>query len=303
MTNSKNIYEELSKITKVYLDEDMSKHTSIKIGGTADYYINIENIDNLKEILKISKKYNIPINVIGNGSNILIKDNGIRGIVLKINLEDVKINELNEQIQVTVGAGKKVIQLAIELQKKSIQGLEFASGIPGTIGGAVKMNAGAYGKEFKDVILNTTYMDYDGNIKTISNKEHEFEYRKTIFMNKKAIILETTLNLTKGNAEEIKEKMNEYIEKRKKSQPIDKPNAGSTFKRGKDFITAELIDKCGLKGKNVGDAKVSDKHAGFIINDGKATANDVLKLVDIVKKEVYEKFDKEIELEVEILGE
>lgn len=165
------------------------------------------------------------------------------------------------------------------------------------------MNAGAYGSEMKDIIFSTTYMDYEGNIYKIGLNEHKFEYRKSIFSSKNYIILESTLKLRKGKKTEIEEKMKEYFNSRKEKQPISKPSAGSTFKRGEDFITAKLIDECGLKGKKIGGAKVSEKHAGFIINDGNATSSDILELIDYVQKEVFKQTGKKIELEVEIVGE
>jgi len=182
-------------------------------------------------------------------------------------------------------------------------GFEFASGIPGTIGGAIKMNAGAYGKEMKDIVDSTTYMDFDGNIKKINLEEHKFEYRKSIFSNQKCIILESTLRLHKGKKEEIESKINEYAALRKKKQPFHNPSAGSVFKRGEDFITAELIDNCGLKGSRIGGALVSAKHAGFIINKFKASSKDIIDLIEYVKNTVYKKTGKEIELEIEIVGE
>ena len=176
-------------------------------------------------------------------------------------------------------------------------------GIPGTIGGAIRMNAGAHGSEMKDIVMHTTYIDNLGNINTISNKEQEFSYRNSIFTKNKWIILEATLQLEYGNKEEISMKMDEYAKYRKEKQPITYPSAGSTFKRGEDYITAKLIDECGLKEYSVGGAKISGLHAGFIINTGNATAKDVLELVEYTKKKVYEKFNKKIELEIEVIGE
>lgn len=177
------------------------------------------------------------------------------------------------------------------------------AGIPGTIGGAVRMNAGAHGKEMKDIVVKTTYIDFEGNINTIDSIEQDFSYRKSIFATKKWIILNTELELQYSNKEEIKLKMEEYASYRREKQPITYPNAGSTFKRGNDFITAKLIDEAGLKGYSIGGAKVSSLHAGFIINTGNATAEDVLKLIDYITKTIYKKFDKNIELEIEIVGE
>ncbi len=165
------------------------------------------------------------------------------------------------------------------------------------------MNAGAYGMEMKDIVYSTIFMDYDGNIKEIKNREHEFEYRRSIFSKEKYIILESTLKLKKGNKEEIEKKIKEYQTQRKEKQPHDKPSAGSTFKRGKGFITSKIIDECGLKGKKIGGAKVSEKHAGFIVNEKNATASDILELIECVKNIVYEKTGEKIELEIEVIGE
>ena len=195
-------------------------------------------------------------------------------------------------------------KIANEAYQKGLSGLEFARGIPGNLGGAIRMNAGAYRSEFKDIVISSKYLDKDLNVNDISNEEHKFEYRHSRFCeNKNDIIISTILQLKEANKEEIKAKMDENNNLRKEKQPINFPSAGSTFKRGEGYITAELIDKCGLKGYNVGDACVSEKHAGFIVNKGNATAKDVLELIDIVKKKVYEKFNVNIELEIEVLGE
>ena len=204
---------------------------------------------------------------------------------------------------ITVGAGVLLGKLAFQLLKKSISGFEFASGIPGTIGGAVRMNAGAYGSEFKDIVIETMCMDNNGNIIKLDNKKQKFEYRKSIFKDNKYIILETKLLLEKvDDNSKIKEKMDEYKKSRMEKQPIEFPSAGSTFKRGSDFITAKLIDECDLKGYSIGDAQVSEKHAGFVINRGNASFEDVFKLIKFIQKNVKEKFGKDIELEVEIVG-
>lgn len=310
----------ISKIPKenIYIDEQMSKHTSFKIGGNAEFFIKAKNVEQVKEIIKIVSQNNIPLTIVGNGSNILVSDSGIKGIVLKIEIDNIDIEKvetiqsvnLNEEFNkskkaiVRVGAGVLLGKLAQILLKESITGFEFASGIPGTIGGAVRMNAGAYGAEFKDIVLETTCMDLDGNIFVLSNNEQKFEYRKSIFKDKKYIVLETKLLLEYvENNSCIKEKMDEYRESRMEKQPVEFPSAGSTFKRGEDFITAKLIDECGLKGYSIGGAQVSIKHAGFIINTGNATARDVIDLTEFIKRSVYEKFGKNIELEIEVIGE
>lgn len=304
---STEIYDLLiSKIPNenILKNEPMKKHTSFKIGGNAEMFIKAKDIKEIREVLQIAKDNNIPLTVIGNGSNILVKDNGIDGIVLKVEIDGIEIENTDDGCAiVSVGAGVLLGKLAQILLKKSISGFEFASGIPGTIGGAVRMNAGAYGSEFKDIVIETTYMDYDGNIFTINNEQQKFEYRKSIFKDKKWIILESKLLLKYAeDSSLIKEKMDEFKKSRIEKQPIEYPSAGSTFKRGSDFITAKLIDECGLKGYKVGNAQVSTKHAGFVINTGDATAKDVLELVDIIKNNVYQKFEKEIELEVEVIG-
>lgn len=291
----------------IFQNESMKKHTSFKIGGNAEFFVKAKNIEQVEYVLKICEKNNISLTIIGNGSNILVKDSGIKGIVLKIDINDIDIVEKNidtNEVVVTVGAGVNLGMLAQVLLKKSISGFEFASGIPGTIGGAIRMNAGAHGFEFKDIVIETTCIDKSGNIFVLNNQQQKFEYRTSIFFEKDYIILGAKLQLKKNsNFEEIKNKMDEYKTFRKEKQPLEYPNAGSTFKRGNDFITAKLIDECGLKGYKVGDAQVSNKHAGFVINTGNASAKDVLELIEVVKKKVYEKFNKIIELEIEVIGE
>jgi len=292
--------EFLSK-EQIYLKEPMSKHTSFKIGGPADIFVKPKNIDELKNIIKIAKENNIQITVIGNGSNLLVKDGGIRGIVIKLDFKDIEFLEDNK---VKVASGVLLSKIANEAYKRGLSGLEFASGIPGNLGGAIRMNAGAYGSEFKDIVISSKYLGEDLNVHDISNEEHEFKYRHSRFCeNKNDIIISTVLQLKEVNKEQIKSKMDENNMSRREKQPINFPNAGSTFKRGNGYITAELIDKCGLKGYNVGDACVSEKHAGFVVNKGNATAKDVLELIVIVKKKVFEKFNVNIELEIEVLGE
>ena len=302
--NIKEILEK-SKLNKenLYYDEPMAKHTSFKIGGPADVFIKVDNIEELKETLDLSKQNQIPLTIIGNGSNLLVTDKGIRGITAKLNLKDIEIkNENNKQI-IKVDAGVPVGLLAQKLLKEEIAGFEELSGIPGTIGGAVIMNAGAHGKELKDILKKVTAMDYNGNIHEFTNEECQFSYRNSRFQKEKYIILQATLELEKGNSTEIKEKMDEYMQFRKEKQPIEYPNAGSTFKRGEDFVTAKLIDEAGLKGYKVGGAQVSKKHAGFIVNVDNAKAKDVIELTDYIKEKIEEKFGKKINLEIQIIGE
>lgn len=288
---------------KIFYHEPMGKYTTFKIGGPAECLIKIDKMEDLKEILEFAKQKNITMTVIGNGSNLLVSDQGIKGITLMIKLRKIDIQEKKNIIQITVGAGEKLGKLAQICLQKEITGLEELAGIPGTIGGAVRMNAGAYGREMKDIVKSVKCLNYEGSEKEFTNKELQFDYRSSLFKKEKYIITEVILHLQKGKKQEIKAKMDEFATYRREKQPIEHPNAGSTFKRGNDFITAKLIDEAGLKGYAIGDAEVSIKHSGFIINKGKATAKDVLALIEYVKEKVYEKFEKQIELEIEVIGE
>ncbi len=289
---------------RIHLNEPMKKYTSFKIGGPAECLIKIEKVEELIQVLKICKENKIPLTIIGNGSNILVSDEGIEGIVLKIEIKKFEIQESKNQNikKITIGSGNKLAETAYQLAKQEIAGFEFASGIPGTIGGAIKMNAGAHGTEMKDIVKTITYIDREGKLHKIENNEAKFEYRNSIFSKKDYIIVETELELAKGKKEEIEEKMQEYAKYRKEKQPIEYPSAGSTFKRGTDFITAKLIDECGLKGYKIGGAQISEKHAGFIINKENATAKDVKELIKYTKEKVYEKFRKNIDTEIEMIG-
>ncbi len=299
------IYELLTNEIKegiVKIDEPMKKHTNFKIGGNADILVIAKSIEEIKYIIKFSKENNIPLTILGNGSNVLVSDKGIRGIVLQIGLREIKV-EKQENALIEVDAGVMLGALAQILLKQSVSGFEFAAGIPGSIGGAIRMNAGAYGGEMKDIVKNVTILNEKGEINILTNEECEFSYRHSRFTNSKEIIIKATLELPYGNEDEIKAKMDEYAQSRKEKQPLNLPSAGSTFKRGTDFITAKLIDECGLKGYTSGDAQVSTLHAGFVVNLGNATAQDVLNVVNHVKQVVLEKTGKQIELEIELLGE
>ena len=295
--------QEIVNRNNILKNEPMSKHTSLKIGGIADYFVKIKSIDELKNVLEFANKNKVQTTIIGNGTNLLVRDGGIRGIVIKLELNSFKIKKTANEVLITVGSGMTLAALAAVALKEEITGLEFISGIPGTIGGAIRMNAGAYGSEMKDIVVKTRYMTYDGKIKTLDLEEHKFEYRNSIFSKMDVIIIDTTIKTQKGTRDEIEAKMNEFATSRKASQPLEYPNAGSTFKRKEGVITAKLIDECGLKGFSVGDAEVSTKHAGFIVNKGKASAKDVLELVEHVKKEIKNKFGIDLELEILVIGE
>ena len=304
----------------VKYNEPMSKHTSFRVGGNADIFAIVDSEEKLIRAIEIAKKLSKLTTIVGNGTNLLVKDGGIRGLVIKYIANDYSIMDTDELLDkgnfdkneennnkskiVTVSSGMTNARLAKILLDNSLTGFEFLAGVPGTIGGALVMNAGAYGGEIKKLVLETKYIDLDtGEINTIENNEHKFEYRKSIFQTLNCVILETTLKLQIGNKEQIEEKMQEYSKKRRESQPLEMPSAGSTFKRGEDFITAKLIDESGLKGYSIGGAEVSTKHAGFIVNKGNATAKDIIDLINYVKEKVYEKFGKEIHEEVKIIGE
>ena len=307
MTDIK-VEKELTEIlgrNNVLIDEPMSKHTSFKVGGKADYFVKVNSVDELKKVFKIAKKYNLIYTIIGNGTNLLVKDGGIRGIVIKLNLNDFKIKRTpnNDDVVITVDSGMTLATLASICLKEEITGAEFLGGIPGTIGGAIIMNAGAFGSEMKDIVVKTKVIDTDGKIKTLSLDDHNFSYRKSSIPEKKYIVLETVLKLKKGTKDQIDALMKGYANFRKEKQPIEYPSAGSTFKRKDEYITAKLIDEAGLKGYSIGDAQVSEKHAGFIINKGKATASEILELIEYIKKRIKEKFNIDIELEIMVIGD
>lgn len=283
----------------ILINEPMSKHTSFKVGGNADYFIFVRNISDLKYVLKVSKEYNIETFIIGNGTNILVKDKGFRGAIIKLLMDKITFDDN----KIIAEAGASLILLSNKVSKSGFTGFEGLSGIPGSVGGAVRMNAGAFGNEIKDVLIETRYLDENLEEHTINNKEHNFGYRKSIFSTNKYIILESSFKLEKGDIDQIENKIKENYTKRTTSQPLDKPSAGSTFKRGEDFITAKLIDDAGLKGYRIGGAEISTKHAGFIINNNNATADDIIKLIKYTKDVIKEKFGKVIQTEIIIIGE
>lgn len=302
-----DLYKELEELvsskTLICYDEVMSSHTSFKIGGKADCFAVAYSVDDLIQILKYAKDNSVPIFVMGNGSNLIVSDNGIRGIVIKLGKEFKKIEFDAEYV--SVGAGCSVNYLSQEILSKSLTGFEWAFGIPGSVGGAVFMNAGAYGGMMADVVVQTTYLDEGFNICKLENEAHEFGYRTSAFKSKKisGIILETKLKLNSGKKEEIWTGMQKYINARIEKQPLNMPSAGSVFKRPDGYFAGKLIEDSGLKGFSVGGAKVSEKHAGFIVNTGNATANDVKELINHIKNKVKENFDVDLETEVLEVGE
>lgn len=286
-------------------NEPMSKHTTFKAGGNAAYFVEPHNLETLSEIVKYLNRENKAYYIIGNGSNVLVKDSGYNGVVIKISdlFNDISVKKVDDnKFILQAGAGAmlgKVSKIALQY---SLTGMETLSGIPGTIGGAVVMNAGAYGGEIKDIILRAKVMDKNGNIFDLSKEELELSYRYSVIQDREYIVLESEFILPVGEKEVIKNKMLEYANARKEKQPLEYPSAGSTFKRPKDNYAGKLIMDAGLRGYSVGDAMVSEKHCGFVINKGNATATDILKVIEDVKIEVKKKFDVDLEPEIKVLG-
>lgn len=285
-------------------NEPLAAHTTFRIGGPADFLIIPKKAEEIGQILSLCVKEDIPYYVLGNGSNVLVADEGYRGVVLCIGsgMADCKFVEEADKVHVTAGAGIMLSKLANEVANQGLTGFEFAAGIPGTLGGAVMMNAGAYGGEMKDIITAVQLMDADGNLLEKTCEEMDFSYRHSIVEEQKLLVLGATLTLEKGEKEVIEEKMKELAVARKTKQPLEFPSAGSTFKRPEGYFAGKLIMDAGLRGYQVGGAQVSEKHCGFVINKGNATAKDVLQLVSDVKEKVYDAFQVELEPEVRLVG-
>ncbi|MHB8064891.1 MAG: UDP-N-acetylmuramate dehydrogenase [Ruminiclostridium sp.] len=286
---------------RVLIDELMSNHTSFKIGGPADIMVFPGDSTQLGEIIKYLIKSKTPYMVMGNGTNLLVSDKGIPGVVVKI--YDNMDNCFVEGEIMELEAGMLISKASKIALQNSLSGLEFAEGIPGTIGGAVTMNAGAYIGEMSMVVYQTEYMDANGNIITVTGQEHSFSYRTSIIQKTKGIVLKTRLKLNEGDCRKIKELMNDFNFKRRDKQPLEWPSAGSVFKRPKGYFVGKLIDDCGLRGYSIGGARISDKHSGFIINTGTATCKDVLELIKHIQSTVKERFDVELEPELKIVGD
>lgn len=278
-------------------NESMSLHTTFKIGGNARLIVYPESEEQICEIIKTANAENIRLIAIGNGSNLLVDDDGIDACVMILAEGFGKISLIDEET-VFAQAGAKLISLCRFAYENSLTGLEFAYGIPGSCGGGAFMNAGAYGGEMKDVLYKCSHVDRNGNTGFLENEQLELSYRHSAYYNNDCIITGLYLKLKKGNKAEIKEKMNDLISRRRDKQPLEYPSAGSTFKRPEGYFAGALIQECGLKGKAVGGAQVSEKHAGFIINKGGATCRDVLELCDICADTVFR--EKGVRLEREI---
>ena len=284
----------------IRLDEPMYLHTSFRIGGKADCFCEVKTVEALKKIIAFCKERGIDYHVIGLGSNILVADEGIKGVVIKLAGEFDEISDAGEN-RIRCGAGVSLAGVCVYARNNGLGGAEFAWGIPGSVGGAVYMNAGAYGGEMKGIVVSSRYLDADGNIGELNEKQHQFSYRHSAYTDNSFVILDVTLELFKKNKNDIFYLMNDTMEKRKKKQPLYRPSAGSIFKRPEGFYAAALIEQCGLKGKSVGGAQVSEKHSGFIVNNGGATAKDVKELIRYVQNVVREKTGVELQCEIKFL--
>lgn len=286
---------------EISFDEPMNKHTSFKIGGKADIYCEVKTKKALSELIALCKENKIPYFIIGKGSNLLVSDSGIRGIVIRLGGEFSDMS-LIDNCLIHCGSGAALASVCSYALKNSLGGLEFAWGIPGTVGGATYMNAGAYGGEMKDIVEEVSYIDGNGILKSFKRDELDFSYRRSVFTDKDYIITDVLFRLESKSQSEIREKMDELMGKRKSKQPLEYPSAGSTFKRPEGYFAAALIEECGLKGASVGGAEVSEKHSGFIINKNNATCEDVKSLIAYVKKEVYKQKGVELHCEVKFIG-
>lgn len=286
---------------RVFTEEAMSQHTTFKIGGPADYFLMPDKGEDVGRVIKICKEKEIPYFILGNGSNLLVGDGGYRGAVIQIyrNMSSVTV----EGNEITAQAGALLSAVAAAAKNASLTGFEFAGGIPGTIGGAVVMNAGAYGGEMKDVLTEVTVMNAEGDIFTLPTEELELGYRTSIIKTAGYIVLEAKIRLKEGDPEVIRETMKDLTIRRTTKQPLEYPSAGSTFKRPEGYFAGKLIMDSSLAGYQVGGAQVSEKHCGFVINAGDATARDVRTLMDNVRDIVYKKYGVTLEPEVKFLGE
>ncbi|MBP3284356.1 MAG: UDP-N-acetylmuramate dehydrogenase [Clostridia bacterium] len=301
-----SLYQELINTlskTEVLLEERMANHTSFRIGGPADLFCAVNSKEDLKKILGYTKEKQIPLLIVGNGSNLLVSDKGFRGIVLKLGEAFSSLSV--EGSSIIAGAAVDLRRLCRFALENSLTGMEWAYGIPGTLAGAVFMNAGAYGGEFSQILESTTYWEEDFAEKEISNQEHDFSYRTSVFQKEKknAIILSAKVKLSQGNPAEIEAKMKDYMERRITKQPLNLPSAGSVFRRPENAYVGQMVEELGLKGFSIGGAQVSEKHAGFIVNTGKASCEDVKHLIQYIQRKVEEQYGIKLKTEVREVGE
>lgn len=287
----------------VRLQEPMSAHTTFRIGGPADYFVEAGNESVLKELLLLCKETETPFFILGNGSNLLVSDEGYRGVMIslrgfdEISFREGEGTEAGKTIM-TAGSGVLLSKAAMQAAERGLTGFEFAGGIPGTLGGAVTMNAGAYGGEIKDVILSARVMTQEGDVTELSTEELALSYRHSIIQEKDLIVLSADFAFDHGDEEQIKEQMRQLNARRREKQPLEYGSAGSTFKRPEGYFAGKLIQDAGLKGYRSGDVMVSEKHGGFVVNVGKGTCRDAMRVIEHVQRTVYEQFGVELELEV-----
>lgn len=286
---------------RLLFHEEMKKHTTFKIGGPADIMVLPRDEEDVRILMAFCQQRDIPVFVFGMGSNLLVRDGGIRGIVIKLgdNLDAVEV--MGEEIQAQ--AGVKLSTLARIASFHALSGLEFAEGIPGSLGGALAMNAGAYNGEMQAIVMEATAIGPDGSLKTFQADEMEFNYRHSVFQTNGYFVLSAHLQLVYDERDEIERRMQEFARRREEKQPLDKPSAGSTFKRPQGFYVGPMLEELGLKGYGIGGAQVSGKHAGFIINTGNATASDVLQLIGHIQQKARERFGVDLQTEIRVVGE
>ena len=289
--------ESIVAAENILLEEPMHKHTTFRVGGPAEVFVTVENKEQLEKIIKYLNLVERPYFILGNGSNLLVGDKGYRGVIIRLGGE---FNTLKtEGTLLTAGASV----LLSEAMENGLTGMEFASGIPGSIGGGVKMNAGAYDGEMRQIVESVQVMYKDGSILDLDNETMEFGYRNSVIKNRPYVVLQVSLRLQPGNREEILARMNELAARRKEKQPLEFASAGSTFKRPEGYFAGKLIMDSGLRGARIGGAQISEKHCGFVINDGTATAADIAELIQEVSETVKEKFGVTLEPEVILLGD
>lgn len=301
---NQDFYAKLTDIVSkdnVKIDEPMKLHTTFRVGGPADFFVLPQTKKEIRDIICLCRHENVPYYIVGNGSNLLVGDQGYRGVILQISR---KMNAIEVQgDRITAQAGALLSQIASKALDVGLAGFEFASGIPGTLGGACMMNAGAYGGEMREVLVSVAVMTQEGEFVRLGADELELGYRTSVFAKKGYIVLEADILLEAGDKEAIRERMEELKQKRNEKQPLEYPSAGSTFKRPEGYFAGKLIEDAGLRGFRVGGAQVSEKHCGFVINKGQATAEDVMELMRQVSERVESKFGVRLEPEVKRLGE
>jgi UDP-N-acetylmuramate dehydrogenase len=297
-------YKKLAAVVKeenIYVDEPMKSHTSFRVGGPADYFVTPNHKEEVQKLAALCRAEAVPFYIVGNGSNLLVSDKGYRGVIIQIGKKMSAIEILEDTVSAQAGA--MLSSIANQALDRSLTGFEFAAGIPGTLGGACVMNAGAYGGEMKDVLVQVTVLTAEGELLTLTNEELELGYRTSVIAKKGYVVLEAVIKLVKGDRDAIKAKMDDLREQRVSKQPLEYPSAGSTFKRPEGYFAGKLIQDAGLKGYQVGGAQVSEKHSGFVINKDQATAADIVELMRQVSEKVEAEFGVTLEPEVKRLGE